>query len=123
MIFENPVPKQQKRHPHIAIAYKEDPKKVILWCHYSHKQNGNLVYRVINGAWDIILDTDGNVLPPYEYSVVVWQGTAKFAERSYDEAIDWLNDQISDSPTFENPSLTKEEEQKIADELSSEIPF
>jgi hypothetical protein len=85
----------------IAIAHPNTPTKVLLWCDVIEvKEDGTIVFDVINGLWEGSLFTD-NTLLVHETeerfpAIKVWEGKVpKEHGKGYNDAIHWINTELS----------------------------
>jgi hypothetical protein len=85
----------------IAIARPDTPTKVLLWCTVTEvKEDGTIVFDVINGCWAGSLFTDNTLLVHGTEdrlpAIKVWEGKVpKEYGIDYNKAICWINTELS----------------------------
>lgn len=94
--------------PQFALAHADRPDKVDLWCeHEGLDDQGRVKFLVWNGLWQGAFDGDTLEITDTSWAAPtgkkwpakqVWQGEAPFGSRSYNEAIAWIQDKVTNPP-------------------------
>lgn len=86
----------------IAISFIDRSNNVDLWCTVEEvTEDGYIRFWVINGAWEGTLFPHVNMLLVKETgerfpAKKVWEGNAPFSQSQYNEAIQWINEQVKE---------------------------